>query len=522
MSDVLPGHGRRSRSSTVLRRTLRSALALLCVVLGGLGGLAYHRSVPPTYTASTTVLVLPTAVGLDSAAAEGRAAGEVQIETESELLRSAQVAAAASERLSGALSAKQLLEDSSVTIPANSQVMVVDLVAGDPERARDGSMALAEAYLDRRSDESARQIEDVVTSLEEQLADLTGRLKKNSEQLAALATDDDTQRALLESDRELLVDQVSDINSRLVVLDIQTAPGGEIVTTAALPEQPTAPVFLFTVGGGVGLGILAGGSLLLGLSHLRSRRRVVTEHAPSSRVPVLATLALSQPAAGGPGETEERVHFVDEDEVLRRLCVKIASYHGVPGPTVIVGVGDPLLRTRVGASLNSAWAAEFGGSVLVLTEPGPHVAAVEGTAPGAAGLRDALRRHTGILDGAVVPVGSYAGVVGPGRDAHLVPTAAQRGLLPEIWTQLEREFGAVIVESGSPLDSLLAQSVAQTAGRFVVLVEVGVGQQRDLTSTLEEIEWLTLADRVAGVVIVSNRPAPSRSTWRAREQHEQY
>ena len=78
-----------------------------------------------------------------------------------------------------------------------------------------------------------------------------------------------------------------------------------------------------------------------------------------------------------------------------------------------------------------------------------------------------------------------------------------------MWEQLEGEFGSVLVESGSPLDSPLAQSVAQSAGRFVVLVEVGVGQRRDLTSTLEEIEWLTLADRVAGVVIVSNRPAPA-------------
>jgi hypothetical protein len=41
-----------------------------------------------------------------------------------------------------------------------------------------------------------------------------------------------------------------------------------------------------------------------------------------------------------------------------------------------------------------------------------------------------------------------------------------------------------------------------------VLVEVGIGQRRDLTSTLEEIEWLDLSDRVAGVVIVSNHPAP--------------
>jgi hypothetical protein len=520
MNDVRVGRGRgRFRLSPRVQRLLAAALALVCIGLGGLAGLAFHRTLTPTYAASTTVLVLPTATGVDATVGGGKSSADVQIETESELLLSAAVAQAAADSLKNELTSKELLRNSSVTVPPNSDVLLLTVVAGSPQKARDGSDAMAQAYLDRRKSEADREVAGMVTALEAQLTDLNARLKDITTQAAAVPADKKAQLALLENQRALLVDSISGINARLVALRIQNAPGGEIVTKAALPDRPTSPGTPVTIAGGLLVGMLAAGGLLMGLNRLRDRRPGATEDLLSSRVPVLATLALSQPLA--PGELaspDQLAHFVDEEEVLRRLCVKISSYPGVPGPTVIVGVGDPLLRTRVGMSLNRSWAAEFGGSVLVLTESGDHVAAA-GISPEDRGLRDALREDTGILNSAVVGIGSYAGVVGPGRGAHLVPSAAQRGLLPEVWEQLEGEFGAVLVESGSPLDSPLAQSVAQSAGRFVVLVEVGLGQRRDLTSTLEEIEWLTLADRVAGVVIVSNHPAPGLGDGEEQGSH---
>ena len=496
--------------SSRVQRALAALMALVCVGLGGLAGYAFHKTLTPTYAASATILVLPTATGADATAGGGQSSSEVQIETESELLLSAAVAQAASDTLKGELTAKELLRNSSVTVPPNSEVLVLTYVATTPQRAQDGSEAMAKAYLDRRKSEAEREVAGMVTALKAQQADLNTRLGKVTDQRSAVPTNKPAEAALLDSQKALLVSSISDINARLVALGVQTAPGGEIVTDAPLPDHPTSPGLPVTVAGGLIIGLLCAIGLLMGLSRLRDRRpAAAAADTHGSRVPVLATLALSQPLAQGEmASPDQLAHFVDEDEVLRRLCVKISSYPGVPGPTVIVGVGDPLLRTRVGMSLNRSWAAEFGGSVLVLTESGDHVVAA-GVSPGDRGLRDALREDTGILNSAVVGIGSYAGVVGPGRDAHLVPSAAQRGLLPEVWEQLEGEFGAVLVESGSPLDSPLAQSVAQSAGRFVVLVEVGVGQRRDLTSTLEEIEWLTLADRVAGVVIVSNRPAPA-------------
>jgi capsular polysaccharide biosynthesis protein len=499
----------RGQGSSRWRIWLSLFAAVLCVALGGLGGFAFHKKAPVEYRASTTLLVLPTAAGLDSSVAGNRSQTDVQIATEAELLRSSLVADAASKLLKGALSSKALLKNSAVTAPPNSQVLMVSLVAGTRTLARDGSMALAQAYLSQRNAGAQAQLDGTVKSLETQVADLTKRLEKNSAAQTAANPADSGQRELLASQRVLLVNTIADVNSRLVSLRLDTVHGGDIVTKAGLPDRPASPQLPLTVGAGLLVGILAAGGLLIGLNQLRTKRRAAATRQPATtRVPVLATLALGHPSTTEDSAGSQVVRFVDEDEVLRRLCMKISTHKGLPGPTVIVGVGDPLLRTRLGASLNRAWAAEFGSSVLVLTEDGAHIDEAIGISPSAPGLRDALRRDQGILETVTVPVGTYAGVVGPGRDPHLAPTAAQRGLLPEVWTLLEKEFGSVLVQTGSPLDSPVAQSVAVTAGRFVVLVEVGIGQQRDLTSTLEEIEWLDLSNRVAGVVIVSNHPAP--------------
>jgi hypothetical protein len=488
---------------------LSITLAVLFVVLGGLGGFYVYRGLPSEYRASSTVLVLPTASGLDSSVAGSRSSTEIQIETEAQLLQSSLVASDASNQLKNALSTKDLLKNATVTVPPNSQVLVVTLLADTPAKARDGSMALAQAYLARRAATAKEEVAGVVQSLQSQLDDLSKRLEKTSASLAATdKTTDQAKRALLDAQKALLVGQLSDVNSRLVALKVPPAAGGLVVTKAALPDRPASPNLPLTVGAGLIIGVLAASGLLLGLSQLRDKRRTVANQSPTTRVPVLATLALSRPSTIEGSSRPDVVRFVDEEEVLRRLCMKISTHRGRPGPTVIVGVGDPVLRTRVSASLNRAWAAEFGSSVLVLTEDGKHVETT-GIAASGPGLRDALRGDQGILGTAVVPVGTYAGIIGPGKDPMLAPTADQRGLLPEVWTVLENEFTSVMVQTGSPLDSPLAQSVAVTAGRFIVLVEVGMGQRRDLTSTLEEIEWLDLSDRVAGVVIISNQPTPS-------------
>ena len=82
----------------------------------------------------------------------------MQIETEAEVAHSAIVAAEAAESLDGAATAEQLLSDSSVSVTPNSQVLVVTFEADTAELARDGSQAMAEAYLTLRSEDAEEAV----------------------------------------------------------------------------------------------------------------------------------------------------------------------------------------------------------------------------------------------------------------------------------------------------------------------------------------------------------------------------
>ena len=76
-----------------------------------------------------------------------------------------------------------------MTVPPNSDVLVLTLVAGSPELARDGSAAMAQAYLDRRKSEAVRGVAGMVTALEAQRADLNANLVKVTKALGTAPTE---------------------------------------------------------------------------------------------------------------------------------------------------------------------------------------------------------------------------------------------------------------------------------------------------------------------------------------------
>ena len=78
-------------------------------MLGALAGFLYYQVTPPVYRAETTVLVLPTAGGLDSSVGGGSAVTPVQIETEASVAHSAVVAADAAAALKDGTSIADLL-----------------------------------------------------------------------------------------------------------------------------------------------------------------------------------------------------------------------------------------------------------------------------------------------------------------------------------------------------------------------------------------------------------------------------
>lgn len=483
--------GRAVRVPRRLRRVLRLSLAVACVALGLAAGSFFHSATQAEYEARATILVLPTTPASDSGVSGVRGESSVSVDTEAEVLRSATVAQAAAENLDGRMSAEALQQSLTVTVPSNSQVLVAAVRAPSALTARDAANALATAYLTQRRQSAEDQLRAAVTALTAQREDAGKRLTEVAGKLAGLEPTDAAGRALLEAQRAVVVEQLGDINNQLLALDVQDGlvRGGRIVSRATVPTEPVTPGLLLLMAAGGGLGLLAGTGVLL----LRRPGRAAEPGHEVAGSPVPSLGAVRARVSTG-------AHPEPDLGELRRLCLKIAGAQG-GWPVSVIGLGDPEARARFCAALGHAWATEFGGAAVVLTSAPAQLPDLVPT--GQAGLLDAIEGTATPLDAVTLSLGTYCGVMGLGAGSTSLPASALRDLLPAMWSVLVREFGAVFIEAGSPLDSSLAQAVTQTAGQLVIAVDETADLHATVEAALEEIDWLSCADRVLGTVRIA-------------------
>ena len=480
------------RGKAGARRKWRRWVAAVGLVAVGLGaGQLVYDALPRTWVASSTVLVLPTVGGAGGGSSIVRAADTVEIDTEAELARSARVAAAASEKMAGAMSPAALLRGGDVTVPPNSQVLVITLKASSPALAQQGAAALSTAYLEQRSADAAAEQERAVEVLSGQHADLTVRLEENAAQLASLDDGDAGGRALAESQKSLLVNQLAEIDGVLVELRFRTTSGGRIITEAERPSTPSAPIPAVILGAGGLVGSLAAAGLLV-LLDVRDRRRA------GSGLPVLGKVALREPI--GPDGAFQVSAL--QAAALGPLCTTIERAFRAEGPTVIVGVGNPSLRLQLVHGLNHVMADEHSRSLLVLGHDdslGQRLG-LEGTELGLTDLVSQVVDADALLTTSSKGTGG-ALVVGSGQTHATMAPSVLRSRLSRAWAALGVQFGAVLVDVPPPFDSAWPQSIVQTAGKIVVAVEVGLETSKELDGVLEDLAWLGVEDLVIGVVM---------------------
>ena len=237
------------------------ALAILCVVLGAVGGFLFFLVQDKVYSAQSTVLVLPTAGGLDSSIDSSRTSTSVQIDTEAQVAGSALVATAAAEQLPGT-TPQELIDNTTVSVTPNSAVLVFTYQAATAYEAQTGAQAMAEAYLTLRSDAAAAAKDASEKALKARKADLAEQYDTNVDVIG----DEDSgagDRAAAVARNDLLVGQISDINSRLVALGVTTTEGGQVISAAQLPAAPISPVLWFDLAAGLLIGGLVGSGILL-------------------------------------------------------------------------------------------------------------------------------------------------------------------------------------------------------------------------------------------------------------------
>lgn len=553
----------RQESGRGPRRGLTGALVALCVVLGGLGGYLYYQLTPAVYRAETTVLVLPIAGGLDSSVDGAASATPVQIETEASVAHSALVADDAAKALSDGTTTEELLSNTKVTVTPNSAVLTVTYEADTAEKARDGSQAIAQAYLDRRTGNAKTALDNATATLNKQLSDLSAKLDETSKKLTtALVADPRSPGDIddLQTKKGLYVGQIADLNSRLVALGTTTTQGGTVITAAALPQKPVSPVLLIDVAAGLFIGALVGFGLLLLIQRRHEHSVALAPATPYREQPVTRAVPIPQPAsrvsapppsaaippptptaeeAAAPAaaaaattaargedyitglqvlaslELNDNGVLADgEMTALRRLCAAVEARDQHPGPLVLVGVDYPALMNQAAFALNDAWAAELGGNALVFTEPGVPTAPGRPTV-GGRGLTDVLSGEWPALDTISPLEGTRTAVMGHGQGKEDLPATTQRRRLDSLWSDLEGAYGSAMAQVQVPFDGTLSQSVMQTAGPILVVVKVGLSQQQDLAYAIEQLTWLGLSDHVVGVVSVSGTartmtaPAPT-------------
>ncbi len=476
----------------------RWAAAAGCLALGAAAGFGAYMVQPRTYTATTAVLVLPTFAGYESDVSGSATNSAVAIETEAELAHSASVAASAAGQLGGRMTPGELLSATTVSVPTNSTVLQIQVVADEAELARDASAAVADVYLQRRVDAAKAQNEGVVETLNTSKSTLTQRLQENAAALQSVGANDVGGRALLESERGVLVSQIADINSRLVSLQSGVTTGGEVITEAATPSRPTSPNLWINLGAG----LIVGGTAAAGLLLLLDRRDRL--HAQQSSRMAAARSLGSLGVGADPAAELAR----NKAAAVSRICTEIDEFPGAPGPTVCVGLGDPELVTGLVAMLNTSWAGDRGGSVLVI----PNSTGLASTVvPHGAGLADALRTDRPVTDVLERRPGAATAVLGPGLGTSALAPSVMRSRLSSLWEDLEHEIGGVVIDLLPPLGTVEAQSILRTAGRIVIVNTAEAPEGDEIAAVFEDLDYLALSHLIVGAIEARPETAEERA-----------
>jgi len=493
---------------------LRHWLAVLGGLVLGLGlAVGYLMTADTEYTARTSLLVTPITTAVQEIPGQ-RSATEINLDTEAQLVTSAETAAAAAAALGLTDDeAAGLAAGVSVTVPPNSEILDIAVNSETAEHARRGAQAVAQAYLDRRQATAqaalAGQVQGLQTridSLNQQLQDVTrlgASLEAGSAELA------------------LILDQVAGLTNQLANLNslqsqaasVSVSPG-RIVTPAALPTAPTSPDTLIALTAGGALGLLAGvgaaawghrrDDLLRGIGDLRRRTSVPVAATVPTSLHVDETVLVDASAADGRAYARMRNLVTSSLEDSARRVVLVAGVRRGGGPVAV----------NLAASL-----ARAGEDVYLLCGDAATVRSLVGEQPPGSLADTRPPRPSPQAAAYCVPAVPNLRVLALGRDTdHASALASTRGLKDVIAVLSATAY--VVIEAPPMTDSPDAQTLAPVAGVVVLVVETGRTRAREISDAVAEFRSVHVP--VLGAVVVRYRtdrlsagdqPTPTRPRW---------
>jgi len=220
------------------------------VALGAVLGLALAAAfllvAPKTYVATSSVLVNPIGIEFDSAVDGARTNSGVNLDTEAQIVTSQAVSSRAKVNLQTPEIVGQLVQNVSVAVPPNTNVLRISFAADSAEAAQIGAAAYADGYLSNRRETAEDLLAEQSRALNQQIAELESQLPS--------ATADE--RTGLETSLQTL-------NTRKASVDGTRVDPGKVISDSLLPKRPASPNAGLVLTSGLAFGLLVGLMCLL-------------------------------------------------------------------------------------------------------------------------------------------------------------------------------------------------------------------------------------------------------------------
>ncbi|WP_239151987.1 Wzz/FepE/Etk N-terminal domain-containing protein [Virgisporangium aurantiacum] len=512
-------------------------IVALLTIFGVVGAYEVTARQPKVFESATSVLVQPTGAGQDTNVSGGRTKGEINLDTEAQLVRSTAVATDAAQLLRSTAAPDSLAGKVSVEVPANTSVLVITFKAGGARDAQAGSHAFAEAYLRNREETAANELAEQIATIDGKLKQLNAALAPINSRLASLRPDS-SERPNLESQRLTITNQVNTLSARLNQLVTTTVSAGKIIRDANLPERPSKPVLPLNLGSGAAVGLLLGAGAAILRERLDRRIRRPDDLTRRCDVAVLAALppkvrprlddVFPPFGAGGRVFNRLRNEVVAGSPMKENGTGRALAERGDRGQVIVVaGASRGSASTVVAANLAAAFARTGGQTVLVCAHLPDSVAelapvtrllgvrAVPGLSDVLAGkvaLGRAVQRASRQPRLSVITTGGTASASG----------LLQSQMLRDALTSLRRQAEYVVIEAPATSTSADAQSVASLADIALVAVELKRTRYADVTDAAEQLRRVgtPLLGAVVLPRLVRHRDEPPPAPARAHDEDD--
>jgi Mrp family chromosome partitioning ATPase len=463
------------RLTGVARRHLKlvCSLAALATVAGVAAGLL----LPASAKATATVLISP--LDGNPYSPNGRGDDLTNLQSEAQLVQADAVQQVVRKKFRSADRSKV-----SVTVPPNTQVLLISYTGSSATAARDGAQAFAGGYVEYRRQRAQSVLDERARMLREQQKKIQQQLTATTKRLSSAPANQNNflrQRIMAYNNQLSVIDEQNN--------DISATPvtSGSIITPA---QPPAASITLRTAmfgGAGLAVGLFAG--LLVALALERSDRRLRDVRAVERLgIPVLSVV----PSTGGlvlVTAPKSRA-----GEAYRRLRAAVVASVQERPVTLLVTSATPAASATLTSS-NLAVALAHAGSATIMVD-----ASFSETSPSALfglgqskGLSDALMRGIDPTQ-LLVHADSQLRLLprGPGAGA-----AAERFSGPRMreTVQLLRGKAEYVLVNAPSVHDANAQALCTLADAVVLLVTLGQTTRHDVDQAYTE------AERAGAIVI---------------------